>query len=204
MSYICEKSVGAGRSCDFRLGKVILQQQIERPQAEKLLATGKTDLLEKFISKKGRPFKAFLVVEKGKGKVGFEFEPRPAKTKRAAAKAGEAKEPVPKLDFTGHEPMGTCPKCQGRIFETEGAYLCEKSQADKRPCKFKISKTILQQPIDRAQVDKLLKDGRSDLLTHFISKAGRPFSAYLLMDEMGKVTFDFPPREMGSEASGPA
>jgi len=200
MSFVCEKSVGADRSCDFRIGKIILQQHIERAQAQKLLSSGKTDLLDKFISKKGRPFKAFLVLEKGKGKVGFEFEPRPTKAKRTTAKSAEPKEPTPKIDFTGQEPIGACPKCQAKIFETEAAYLCEKSQADKRPCKFKINKIILQQPIDRTQAIKLLTDGRSDLLTHFVSKTGRQFPAYLVMDDMGKVTFEFPPREMEASA----
>ena len=61
-----------------------------------LLNTGRTPLLKKFISKKGRPFNAFLVVD-GKGKVGFEFEqrerkkPAASKTKTAAASAAPAK-----------------------------------------------------------------------------------------------------------------
>jgi DNA topoisomerase-3 len=198
MTFVCEKSVGAARSCDFRASKVILQQAIERPQVEKLLSTGKTDLLPKFISKKGRPFKAFLVLKDGK--VGFEFEPRPARSKKASGKTSEPKEPAAKIDFTGKQSLGKCPKCDSLVFETEAAYLCEKSQAEKRPCKFKISKTILQQSIDPAQAAKLLAGGKTDLLTQFISKAGRPFPAYLVMDDMGKVTFEFPPRE--AEASG--
>ena len=199
MAYVCEKSVGAQRSCDFRASKIILQQPIERPQVEKLLATGKTDLLTKFISKKGRPFKAFLVAKDGK--IGFEFEPRPAKAKRAGKAAGEPKEAPVKIDFTGKESIGKCPKCEGRVFETETAYLCEKSQADKRPCKFKIGKTILQQPIAPEQVVKLLTNGRTDLLKEFISKAGKPFSAYLVLDDMGKVGFEFPPRESDVNAA---
>jgi DNA topoisomerase-3 len=86
VAYVCEKSVGAERSCDFRTGKIILQQPIEQAQLQKLLATGRTDLLLRFISKKGRPFKAFLVKTPG-GKIGFEFQPRAAKP-GAAAKAG--------------------------------------------------------------------------------------------------------------------
>ncbi len=89
MSYVCEAAVGPARSCDFRSGKIILQRPIERAQMEKLLATGKTDLLHKFISRKGRPFSAFLV-RGADGKVGFEFAPRVAK---AGAKA-VAKSPV--------------------------------------------------------------------------------------------------------------
>jgi DNA topoisomerase III len=194
MHYVCENTVGAKRSCDFRrTGKVILQQAVDRAQAQKLFSTGKTDLLQKFISKKGRPFKAFLVLKDGA--VAFEFEARPARGKAGAAKAKEPKQPEPKLDFTGQEPLGKCPKCGGKVFEGPEAYLCEKSQADKRPCKFKISKVILQQPIDRAQASKLLAESRSDLLKQFISKAGRPFPAFLVMDDSGKVTFEFPPRE---------
>ncbi len=195
MQYVCERSVGPARSCGFRAGKVILQQPLERPQAQKLLQTGKTDLLERFISRKGRPFKAFLVLKDGE--VGFEFEPRAARSKAAASKAatGQPGTPPPTLDFTGQEPLGVCPKCRGRVFEAQAAYLCEKSQAAKRPCKFKINKVILQQAINRAQAARLLAEQRTDLLSKFISKTGRPFSAYLVMDDEGNVTFDFPPRE---------
>ena len=77
MSYICEKSVGPERSCDFRSGKVILQQEITAAQMTKLLTTGRTDLLDGFVSSRtNRKFKAFL--SRGEdGKVGFEFEARP-------------------------------------------------------------------------------------------------------------------------------
>jgi len=52
MSYICEKATGANRTCEFRVGKVILQQPVERLQIQKLLETGKTDLLQRFIFEK--------------------------------------------------------------------------------------------------------------------------------------------------------
>src|SRR5581483_376883 len=75
MSYVCENSVGPNKSCDFRAGKVILQQPVDPEQIKKMLSGGKTDLLPRFISRKGRPFKAFLVVTDKKD-VGFEFEKR--------------------------------------------------------------------------------------------------------------------------------
>lgn len=85
MSYVCEKSVGPERSCDFRSGKVILQQEISAAQMEKLLTEGRTDLLDGFVSSRtNRKFKAFLT-RGADGKVGFEFEPRPAKTARKTA-----------------------------------------------------------------------------------------------------------------------
>ena len=82
--------MGPAKSCDFRSGKIILQQAVEREQMQKLLSTGRTDLLKDFISARTRrKFSAFLV--KGKdGKVSFEFEKREPKApaaKKTAAKA---------------------------------------------------------------------------------------------------------------------
>src|SRR5690606_32305264 len=136
-----------------------------------------------------RKFEAFLALKDGK--VSFEFAPRERKGKAK----GAAKEPAVKVDFTGQTPLGKCPKCGGNIFETDSNFVCENSQADKKACKFKVGKEILQRPIDKEQLQKLLTNRKTDLLDKFISKAGKPFSAYLLMDDAGKVTFEFPPRE---------
>jgi DNA topoisomerase-3 len=98
MAYVCEKSVGAVKTCDFRSGKVILQQEVARGQMEKLLETGRTDLLKGFVSARTRrKFSAFLV-RGTDGKVGFEFEVRAAKpgkpAKDTAADKGNAGEPA--------------------------------------------------------------------------------------------------------------
>jgi DNA topoisomerase III len=100
-NYVCSKAVPTAAqptpSCDFKSGTTILQQPIEAEQMRKLLATGKTDLLEKFVSNKTRrAFKAFLAWDPAAGKVGFEFEPReskypPRKTAAAPAKKAVAK-----------------------------------------------------------------------------------------------------------------
>jgi len=97
-NYVCEHSVPtpqqATPSCDFKTGKVILQQPVEPEQVRKLLAEGKTDLLDKFVSMRTRrAFKAFLVWNKEEGKVGFEFAPSkfpPRKTAAAPAKKAVA------------------------------------------------------------------------------------------------------------------
>ncbi|MGB8883573.1 MAG: DNA topoisomerase III [Azonexus sp.] len=88
-SYVCEKSVGPARSCDFRSGKIILQQPIAAEQMTKLLAEGKTDLLKEFISNRTRrKFSAYLVTKDGK--VGFEFEKKAPAKKPATKKKAEA------------------------------------------------------------------------------------------------------------------
>jgi len=58
---------------------------------------------------------------------------------------------------------------------------------------------ILQQPIEREQMVKLLTDGKTDLLTKFVStRTKRPFSAFLVQERKKddvKIGFEFPPRE---------
>jgi DNA topoisomerase-3 len=107
--YVCEKATGPARTCDFRSGRIILQQEISREQMTKLLSGGRTDLLTDFVSNRSRrKFKAFLVKQPD-GKVGFEFMQRPVKPgsekaapekttaagKRASAAKLTAEEPAP-------------------------------------------------------------------------------------------------------------
>lgn len=82
-AYACENTLAAGKTCTMRMGRTILDREIPREQAVKLIETGKTDLLRGFMSKKGRRFDAFLKLEKGK--VGFEFEERKKKPAKKAA-----------------------------------------------------------------------------------------------------------------------
>jgi DNA topoisomerase-3 len=90
MNYVCEHSVGPNKTCTFRSGKVILQQEIPADQMTQLLSTGKTRLFDGFVSSRtNRKFKAYLV-RQDDGKIGFEFEPRPAKAGAKAATAGKA------------------------------------------------------------------------------------------------------------------
>ena len=85
-AYVCEKSVGAAKTCDFRSGKIILQQPIDSEQMTKLLAEGRTDLLRGFISNRTRrKFSAYLIVQEGK--VGFEFEKKAPVKKPAVMKS---------------------------------------------------------------------------------------------------------------------
>ncbi|MBL8347478.1 MAG: DNA topoisomerase III [Rubrivivax sp.] len=102
-NYVCEHSVGAHQTCDFKTGKIILQQPVSHEEVHKLLATGKTSLLEGFVSNRTRrSFKAYLAFDAKEGKVGFEFEPRGEKGARGAkgsaktAAAPEAEGPAEK------------------------------------------------------------------------------------------------------------
>ncbi|RZL42427.1 MAG: DNA topoisomerase III [Variovorax sp.] len=105
-NYVCEKSVPTlaqpTPSCTFKTGKIILTQPVEREQMEKLLATGKTDLLDKFVSMRTRrAFKAFLAWSKDEGKVIFEFAPREGASKFPPRKTFAKAAPAAKKTAAG-------------------------------------------------------------------------------------------------------
>jgi DNA topoisomerase-3 len=136
----------------------------------------------------GRLFNAEVILNDEKQPV-FDFgQPR----------EGEAAEAV---DFSGQEAIGACPKCQARVFEHGIAYVCEKSTGPEKSCDFRSGKIILQQPIEREQMQKLLAEGKTDLLRGFISaRTKRKFSAFLVRGSDGKVGFEFEPRAPKAKA----
>ena len=64
---------------------MILSKQIDQKHIVQLLKEGKTELIKGFISKRKKPFDAYLLLD-GKGKLTFEFPPR----KRGGKKAGKS------------------------------------------------------------------------------------------------------------------
>jgi DNA topoisomerase-3 len=105
LTYVCQKTMEKPKACDFRSGRIILQQEILPEQMAKLLNEGKTDLLPGFISQRTRrPFKAFLVRGKD-GKVSFEFEERKAKVPAKAGAKTKAKVAVAKVAEDADVPV---------------------------------------------------------------------------------------------------
>jgi DNA topoisomerase-3 len=84
-AYVCERSLEKEDRCAFRVGKIILQREIQQEQVSKLLEKGKTELIPGFISKKGRKFSAYLKLDGSK--VSFEFEPRQEKGEKKISRS---------------------------------------------------------------------------------------------------------------------
>ena len=162
-------------------------RQFELPEADELVANRRIGPLDGFRSKMGRAFSAELKLT-DEHKVEFDF--------------GNDDEDEEEVDFSGQEPVGTCPKCKGPVYEHGRAYVCEKNTGKARECKFRTGKTILKRDIEKEQVAKLLKDGKTDLIPNFISKKGRPFKAYLVLKPDGDVGFEFEPRAKPAAKGG--
>ena len=177
----------ACQSCEWSAWKIVAGRQFEVAEMETLLSAGKIGPLTGFRNKMGRPFDAEIRLNDDKSPE-FDFgQPR----------EGEAAEPV---DFSGQESLGKCPKCAAAVYEHGNSYVCERSVGPERKCDFRSGKLILQQAVEPAQMQKLLADGKSDLLTGFVSaRTRRAFSAFLVRDKEGKVGFEFETREARAE-----
>jgi DNA topoisomerase III len=178
------------QSCDFALWKIVAGRQLEIEEVEELISKKTVGPLQGFRSKMGKPFAAVI-------KLTPEFKPEFDFGQGQTNPDGTTAE----VDFSGQEPVGKCPKCGNRVFETPMAYVCEKAVGGNRTCDFRSGKIILQREIDRGQMTKLLTNRKTDLLPKFISKKGRPFSAYLVIGEGGKVGFEFAPREKATKTT---
>ncbi|MDH4287114.1 MAG: DNA topoisomerase III [Aquincola sp.] len=180
--YACE-------SCDFSITKIPAGRAFEIAEVEAFLRDKKVGPLEGFRSKAGWPFTAELRLvrdeEISNWKLEFDFGDD--------TKGKADGEPV---DFSGQDSLGACPKCKGHVYEHGASYVCEHAVGAHVTCDFKSGKIILQQPVPREEMGKLLATGKTSLLENFVSnKTRRKFKAYLSYDKKeGKVVFEFEPR----------
>jgi len=166
--------------CDYRLWKVVAGRQWEPEEMDALLRDRQIGPLQGFRSKMGRAFAAVVKLDEHHAP-SFDF--------------GNDDEADEAVDFSGLEPLGSCPRCGARVFEQPMAYVCEKSVGAAKTCDFRSGKVILQQEISVAEMQRLLDTGRTSLLKGFVSnRTKKKFSAYLVRGADGKVGFEFEPR----------
>jgi DNA topoisomerase-3 len=188
--FTCTGKSAAEEGCGFSISKIPGGRAFETAEVEAFLRDRKIGPLEGFRSKAGWPFTAELRLayddEIANWKLEFDFGDD-------AKKEGESGEPV---DFSSQQSLGACPKCKGHVFEHGTSYVCEHSVGAHVTCDFKSGKIILQQPVAREQMTKLLAEGKTALLENFVSnKTRRKFKAFLAWDKKeGKVGFEFEPR----------
>ncbi|MFZ3125433.1 MAG: DNA topoisomerase III [Acidovorax sp.] len=204
--FACVGKAGS-EGCGFSFGKSPAGRTFEIAEANALLRDKKIGPLEGFRSKAGWPFTASIIIkyddEAHNYKLEFDFG-----DDKKGEESGEL------VEFADAS-LGPCPICGSQVHEHGSNYVCSKAvptAAQPTPsCTFKSGKIILQQPVEREQMQKLLATGKTDLLDKFVSmRTRRPFKAHLAWDkEAGKVNFEFapskfPPRKPSAGAAGVA
>jgi DNA topoisomerase-3 len=198
--YTCTGKTGAEDGCGFSFGKTPAGRTFEVAEVEQFLRDKHIGPLDGFRSKAGWPFVAEMVIKFDEDTKNYKLEFDFGDDKKGE-ESGEI------IDFSAQEALGPCPKCGaaagnangGTVYEHGKNYVCDKSvptMSQATPsCDFKTGQIILQQPIERSQMQKLLATGKTDLLDKFVSmRTRRAFKAMLAWDpEAGKVNFEFAP-----------
>lgn len=176
--------------CKFRLRRVHAGLSLTDGQMAQLITQKELPVMEGFRSKFGKPFKAGLRLlppetEKGSWKAAFHFDDA-----NSADSLSTAQISLGSFDVKGQGEL--------EVMETEKQWLIPAFvQEGSKKTGFSMSRIILGKTIGEEQLRQLLSEGKSELITGFISqRTHRPFDAYLVMDaKKGNVGFEFPPRE---------
>jgi DNA topoisomerase-3 len=168
-----------------RLRKVLGGRMMRDEEIAALLQGQTIGPFADFRSKQGKPFTACLCLKNNK--IEFLFAGGgDGQLDAEAVKAGES---------LGKSPIDGSP-----VFVTPTAYVSASAlDGDKKG--LRINRMILAKEISPDHIRELLKDGKSSLISGFISKKKRPFDAWLLLDKSGKLSFEFPPRESRKRAT---
>ena len=166
----------------IKIKKHIAGRLLTEDELRTLISKGVVGPLQGFKSKFNKPFDASLQLD-AKFKTSFLFE------------GDDDKAP----ELSEEMLIGSVKTSDGKehkVFATEKAYHVPDMVTKKDPHGIRIGRSILQREIPEDQALKLLSEGKTDLLTGFVSnRTRRKFDAFLTFDlATAKISFDFPPR----------
>lgn len=173
--YGCSNYWNKENGCKFNVGSVagvVLSEE----DFKELITTGKTQMIEGFVSKNKKKFAATLAMQKDEeGKINVTFD-----TFRS--------EPEVVEDVK-------CPACGGNILVKSFGYGCANyNPEEENSCKFAIGK-IANRELTQAQIKELLSVGKTQTIRGFKSKNGKKFDACLILEkeegQLPRITFDF-------------
>ncbi len=222
--YRCEEKpdVSPEEDCSMRFWKDTSGRYLNREVVQMLLQDGQTAEIDGFTAQNGRTYKGVIEIDRDEWKL----------VVRSTGSDGESVVDVPEYEVND-EPLGACPLCadgKQQIVETATEYVCQTKLAEMefeaklraeaeaagkrfsrkkaevefpKTCGFVFPRTVCKREITRDEAQIYLQNRRTDLLTEFTSRFGRPFQAILVLKETGRHGFEFLPRERkSSEGEG--
>jgi len=191
--YRCQEQPERDPDCPLRIWKDTSGRYIDRNSAKTLVLEGKTGALEGFTARNGRTYQALLEIDREAWQV---------KVRPVAWEEGMVREdPEYEVDT---EPVGVCPfEEECHVVESPTQFICERKLKEtdlgegvERPksCGFVLPRTVCKREITREEAIYYVANKRTELLTDFTSRYGRPFSAMLVLKETGRHGFEFLPR----------
>jgi DNA topoisomerase-3 len=188
-----EPGVAPEQDCPMRFWKDTSGRYLDRGTVRTLLRDGKTAVLDGFTARSGRTYHAHLEIDR---------EAWQLKVRSAGWDQGAVVD-VPEYEVNP-EPLGRCPfdeECN--VVESPTRFVCERAlkeegaaKDESRPkgCGFVLPRTVCKREITREEAQVYVATGKTELLTDFTSRFGRPFAATLVLKKTGRHGFEFQPR----------
>ncbi|WP_097005280.1 type IA DNA topoisomerase [Lacrimispora amygdalina] len=148
--------------CSFTIAAEFASKKITDSVVRELMTKGVTKEISGFKSKTGKKFSAKLKLNEGK--VEFDFEKAEPKETKASYK---------------------CPCCGKNIMADKWAWKCENN------CGFSFSYKIAGKEMKESDLKELIRDKKTKKIAGFVSKAGKRFSASIVLNKDGSTGFDF-------------
>jgi DNA topoisomerase-3 len=191
--YCCKGNNGREPDCRFIIWKERSGRYIDRVTVTELLRDRTTGMLDGFLTAQGKGYQARLhlnadcqleVLREGQEGGGDEDSINPAS-----------------------EPIGPCPLAptECKVFATAHSYRCEAKcieEGGRRKIGVTLPRIVCQREITEEEAKAYFSTGKTEELTDLISRFGRPFAATLVLQENGRHTFEFKPREGKPRAAG--
>ena len=193
--YRCQEVPGVSRDddCSMRFWKDTSGRFLDRRSVAALLRDGKTGELDGFTARNGRTYRGTIELDREAWKLKV----------RSLGYNEDGVSDQPEYEVNP-EPLGRCPfdeECE--VVESPTQFVCErklkeaelgKDESRPKSCGLAFPRTVCKREITRDEALVYLAKGRTDLLTDFTSRFGRPFSATLVLQKNGRHGFEFPPR----------
>jgi DNA topoisomerase-3 len=206
-----QEGIDPEQDCPMRFWKDNSGRYLDRQTVRTLLRDGRTAVLDGFTARSGRTYRGHLEVDREAWQV---------KVRSAGWDEGSVVD-VPEYEVNP-EPLGRCPfeeECS--VIESPTQFVCERALKDEgapkddsrpRSCGFVLPRTVCKREITREEAQVYLAGGKTELLSDFTSRFGRPFAATLVLKKNGRHGFEFQPRgraredaaEGGATAAAPA
>ena len=206
--YRCQEEPAREEDCPMRFWKDTSGRYLDKRTLRSLLADGDSGEIDGFTARNGRTYRGNITLDRDEWKLKV----------KSAGWNDEAASDVPEYDVNP-EPLGRCPfeeECQ--TIETPTLFVCErklkedaltkeerkarKEEGVPQSCGWVFPRTVCKREITRDEAEYYLREKKTELLTDFTSRFGRPFSATLVLKENGRHGFEFPPRKRAGDDDG--
>lgn len=167
--YFCS---GKNSGCTFSLQETVAGKKLTEKNLKDLCEKGRTSTIRGFKSKAGKSFEAALrlVVTEEEGvkraKTEFVFDNPSSEEKKT-------------------KKTYICPNCGKRVINDKWAWKCSGD------CGFSLNYRIAGRDMKESELNDLIGSGKTKKLSGFTSKAGKKFSASIVLGTDGKTKFEF-------------